>query len=365
MSIVVYSGLPGSGKSYGVTENSLLPAVQSGRVVVTNIELSEKFYEDYPNAEIITFKNHEPEEKENFWSELPAGAVIIIDEAWRWWPSGLKASNMPERIKEFFTMHRHKVSTSGFTQEIVLVTQDAAQLCAFVRNLIEETFRSKKLSALGASKKYRIDVYSGAPTGQNIPDKLRLRQIFGSYKKEIYQYYKSHTMNEGKIAGTEDKADKRGNIFKSPFFRFVFPVALLMVVFGIYSGVQAFKGITAPPKTQIAQAQPVKTEKPVYTMTPQQFEQVQQQLPKKPPEPKLSRTWRIKGVIEGKEKSIVYVSSASGERTLSLNDFCKQAPDWKCTIDNEIVTFYSGFASHNLVADGFSQSVTMAENSVK
>ena len=37
MSIVGYSGLPGSGKSYGVVENVVIPALEAGRHIITNI----------------------------------------------------------------------------------------------------------------------------------------------------------------------------------------------------------------------------------------------------------------------------------------------------------------------------------------
>ena len=31
-------------------------------------------------------------------------AVLVLDEVWRYWPAGLKASNIPENEKEFFAI---------------------------------------------------------------------------------------------------------------------------------------------------------------------------------------------------------------------------------------------------------------------
>jgi len=42
MSILAYTGLPGHGKSYGVVENVILPALRMKRVVYTNIPLNDE-----------------------------------------------------------------------------------------------------------------------------------------------------------------------------------------------------------------------------------------------------------------------------------------------------------------------------------
>ena len=39
MSITAYTGLPGSGKTYGVVQHVIVPALQAGRRVVTNIPM--------------------------------------------------------------------------------------------------------------------------------------------------------------------------------------------------------------------------------------------------------------------------------------------------------------------------------------
>lgn len=151
----------------------------------------------------------------------------------------MKATNIPQCQKEFFTEHRHNVGPDGRTNEIVLVTQDLAQLCAFVRGLVEETYRAVKLTAIGQKNKYRVDVFMGAATGQK-PGKP-MRQLYGSYKPEIYQYYKSHTRNKTDFAaGMEEKADDRANVLKHPLIKFGIPLAVLIMVAGVWKAVAYF-----------------------------------------------------------------------------------------------------------------------------
>jgi zona occludens toxin len=236
MSIVGYSGLPGSGKSYGVVENVIIPALEAGRHVITNIPVKlGRLADDFPQGKVTLFQNREAEENPGFFSleNHPMGVIWVIDEAWRFWKNGSKSVNIPQEQKEFFTEHRHAVGDDGRTNEIVLVTQDLSQLAMFVRQLIEETYRAVKLTAIGQKNRYRVDVYMGAATGQK-PGKP-MRQLYGKYRPEIYQYYKSHTRNKTDFAaGMEEKADGRANILKHPLIRFGIPVFLGVMALGAY-----------------------------------------------------------------------------------------------------------------------------------
>ncbi|MBW4980748.1 hypothetical protein KZZ05_20960, partial [Marinobacter adhaerens] len=95
MSIVGYSGLPGSGKSYGVVENVVIPALEAGRHIITNIPLKlGRLSDDYPQGKVTIFDNKEAENDHTFFDleRHPAGVIWIIDEAWRFWKSGMKAT---------------------------------------------------------------------------------------------------------------------------------------------------------------------------------------------------------------------------------------------------------------------------------
>lgn len=244
MAIEAYVGLPGHGKSYGVVEHVVLPSIMEGRHVVTNIPLErEDILADHgiPGSDITQL----PEdwfERPDMADFVPAGSVLILDELWRRWPSGLKANQASLADKSLLAEHRHRVDSHGRSMRIVLVTQDLSQLSSWVRILIEQTYKMTKLTAIGSAKKYRVDIYLGAPTGQSIPKSKLIRQTFGQYKKEVYKYYSSATQSATGSVGDESNADKRGVIWRSPFiiFSIVAPILgiplFLWYVVGIFAG---------------------------------------------------------------------------------------------------------------------------------
>lgn len=358
MSIVGYSGLPGSGKSYGVVENVVIPALESGRHIITNIPLKlGRLSDDYPKGKVTLFDNRDAEDDPGFFDleRHPAGVIWIIDEAWRFWKSGMKATNIPQNQKEFFTEHRHNVGEDGRTNEIVLVTQDLAQLCAFVRGLVEETYRAVKLTAIGQKNKYRVDVYMGAATGQK-PGKP-MRQLYGSYKPEIYQYYKSHTRNKTDFAaGMEEKADDRANVLKHPLIKFGIPVSILIMVLGVWKAVAYFSpeehtdGTTPATDTQSPgrqNQQPVTATRSAQVA--QQTQVVRANLEGRAPhqvkyeiEPgwlPLSDKWRI----VGKVNDVYWIWGETGTRKVHSRicaRFIKTGEPY-CVIQGKLVTYYS------------------------
>lgn len=351
MSIVGYSGLPGSGKSYGVVENVIIPALESGRHIITNIPLKlGRLSDDYPQGRVTTFDNKEAEDDSGFFDleRHPPGVIWIIDEAWRFWKSGMKAVNIPQCQKEFFTEHRHCVGEDGRTNEIVLVTQDLAQLCAFVRGLVEETYRATKLTAIGQRNKYRVDVYMGAATGQKPGQPMR--QLYGSYKPEVYQYYKSHTRNKTDFAaGMEEKADDRANVLKHPLIKFGIPAALAIVVFSVFRVMaylnpeeaqdnpetpnqQTPQAMTATAVRNAQPARSVKTHLEPRAAHQANFEVEPGWLP-------LSDKWRI----VGKVNDVYWIWGDTGTRKIHSRicaRFQKTGEPF-CVIEGKLVTYYS------------------------
>lgn len=357
MSIVGYSGLPGSGKSYGVVENVVIPALEAGRHIITNIPLKlGRLSDDYPQGKVTIFDNREAEDDPTFFDleRHPAGVIWIIDEAWRFWKSGMKATNIPQCQKEFFTEHRHNVGEDGRTNEIVLVTQDLAQLCAFVRGLVEETYRAVKLTAIGQKNKYRVDVFMGAATGQK-PGKP-MRQLYGSYKPEIYQYYKSHTRNKTDFAaGMEEKADDRANVLKHPLIKFGIPVAVLIMVAGVWKAAAYFspEEHTDSPTPTTEQPTPGTSQLPVTATqsarTARETKAVKASLEGRAPhqvkheiEPgwlPLSNQWRIVGEVN----NVYWIWGETGTRKIHSRNCAKflKTGEPFCVIQGKLVTHYS------------------------
>ena len=56
MSTLAYVGRPGSGKSYAVVENQIMPALKAGIKVVTNIPLiMDEIRKVLPGADVVEF----------------------------------------------------------------------------------------------------------------------------------------------------------------------------------------------------------------------------------------------------------------------------------------------------------------------
>lgn len=219
MTISAYVGLPGAGKSYGVVANAILPALKQGRRVVTNIPLNrDAVRKIVPGGEIVELDIErvatQPETIDEY---CTAGSVVVIDEVWRLWPAGVKSNQVPESFRSLLAEHRHKVDSKGNAMLIILVTQDLQQISAWARSLIETTFVHTQLGHVGANRKYRVASYRGPVGTMDAPDSRRIREMFGTYRKSVYDLYQSHTMREGSGSGANELAvDKRNNVWRSP-----------------------------------------------------------------------------------------------------------------------------------------------------
>lgn len=223
MPIFAYVGLPGAGKSYGVVANQIMPALKAGRLVVTNIPLNEPLIRELvPDANFRSFDVEGlAQEPDKIDEVFPPGCVAVIDEAWRLWPAGVKTDKVPTAFKSWLAESRHRLGEDGKAMQVCIVTQDLAQLGAFSRMLVEQTFHHAKLGNLGLRGSYRVSVYQGAVTGQTPPQSKLITQSVGRYNKRITALYQSHTMSEAKNGNVDEApVDNRGVIWRRPGFIF-------------------------------------------------------------------------------------------------------------------------------------------------
>lgn len=242
MSISAYVGLPGHGKSYGVVENVIIPALKQGRRVFTNIPFYEDlFIKDFGLAP-VPFTTKEVQDNPDWFTQVfIAGSVLVFDEIWRLWPAGLKANNFLEKHKEFLAEHRHFVGDDGFSTEIYLVTQDLSQVANFPRSLVETTYRMVKRISVGFDKRFRVDIYEGAVTGAKPPASKRVRELHGGkFTEKIYKYYKSHTKSQTGLAGNETRIDQRNNALG----RLSIKLGILLFIVAIPFLIYAFSSVT-------------------------------------------------------------------------------------------------------------------------
>lgn len=299
MAIDAYTGLPRSGKSYSVVKNVILPSLREGRHVYTNIPLTDRLKEEYPGQshQLAADWFKDP----NLCDSFPPGAVVILDELWRRWPSGMKTNMVNFKDKEFLAEHGHNVDEFGNTTRVVLVSQDLSQIAAFARELVSVTYRSTKLDAVGADKRFRVDIYQGAVTGQKPPKSQFVRSVFDKYEDQYYVYYKSSTKSVTGEVGNESRADKRANVWRSPWIiaslvaPFLLGPPLLWYIYTLFFGGM---GLVEEERKEPVQAQSSLVNPLPPEMAPAQVVTVTSLPPALPERPLESPTWRVAGYIE-------------------------------------------------------------------
>ena len=239
MTTYAYVGLPGSGKSYSVVENQILPALKQGRRVVTNIPLHVHKIRALPgleDAQIVEFPldavKAEPHRMNEF---VTPGSLFVLDEAMRLWPAGEKVNKVPDEFKFLLSEHRHQVDAKGNATQIVIVIQDLGNLGAWACRFIDSTFAHQKLSSVGAKGSFRVDIFQGPVKGPKYPISQRQRMTLGRYKPDIWNLYKSHMFSESDIAGANEKSmDNRATLFKRWGVMLGIPLGVICVIVGLH-----------------------------------------------------------------------------------------------------------------------------------
>ncbi|MBH3382256.1 zonular occludens toxin domain-containing protein [Pseudomonas asiatica] len=336
MAIHAYVGKPGSGKSYGVVERVVIPSLKQGRHVVTNIPL---------NAELLLadFGGSIETLPDDWWDRpdltefTKNGCVLILDELWRRWPSGMTVSKANVNDKALLAEHRHMVDDKGNSMRIVLVTQDLSQLASWARTLVETTFVVKKYT----KKLYRVNAYSGVVTGDSPPKSKLIRQAAGRYKKEVFAYYKSATKSATGDVGDESVADKSGSFLRSYTLWIVIVVAVVGIPYGIYNVKNFFN------PSGVSQKQSEDTHAPNQSPSIHQV----------PAKPKIvySQNWRLSGFVhpstpdpDSKDISVAVLVSPYGRTRYIVFSSCRYYADFKeayCDVDGERVTSWTAGGS--------------------
>lgn len=250
MPIKAYVGLQRSGKTYEVTSVVIYNALKIGRRVVSNIAglnqdeyyrlLSEDGFEvdklgticKVSNEQVLApdFWLNEDDFKAGKPTFLQAGDFLVLDEIWRFW-DGFNSKDslgnkMPMSVLNFFRMHGHFTHpVTGLTCEMAFITQDIMDCGRKLRGVIDETYRTTKLTAVGSTKRYRVDVF----TRSRITTKPT-KSLFGAYNERYFNLYKSHSQQkEGDADPREVSTDKRGNILSGKLFIFGVPLALIIL----------------------------------------------------------------------------------------------------------------------------------------
>lgn len=215
-------GKPGSGKSYSVMADVVIPALKDGRRVLTNIdgafdkmcrvrlaahlgltteELDERYYA-LTEDEIRTGA---------CWGLVQARDIYVIDEVQRYWPGGSLKPTDPKAF-EFFGEHRH------YGCDIHCITINPSNYQSPMRSYAEVSHSYKKLGVFGLNSRYiRRDYASPVPD-----EDAEVSSSHGKYKKQIFGFYKSVTADGNNVVA------KQKNVLKTP--KVIIALLFLVVV---------------------------------------------------------------------------------------------------------------------------------------
>lgn len=226
MSIFVHHGAPGSYKTSGALWLRLLPAIKSGRPIVTNIRglklgviakhlgINESdivfiFVDtDHPNGRIHLAK---------FWHWAPKDAFIFIDECGRIWspkltmanlkaldtPSDLVEEGRPETFEVAFDMHRHH----GW--DICLTTPNISKVHGMIRDAAEIGYRHFNRATMGLGAKFTLTTHDATNSG--LQDSHATTREIKKVPKYVFKMYQSTTTGKARdtLAGTPFWKDRK------------------------------------------------------------------------------------------------------------------------------------------------------------
>ncbi|NOR69247.1 MAG: hypothetical protein GQ532_06055 [Methylomarinum sp.] len=224
-------GAPGGGKSYEAVVYHVLPALKSGRKVITNLPLNLEVFkaidENYislievrnkslavpteikPSSSSKTFEGaltsmftgssvvlsvnsypfSNPCDYSDKWRhpDTGAGPLYVIDEC----HIALPYSGTILEVEHWYSLHRHE------SADVLLITQSYSKINKAIRDLVQVVYQVRKNTAIGSQSSYTRKVRDGI-RGEVVNSSVR------QYQKRYFKYYQSYTRGGGSELAAND-----------------------------------------------------------------------------------------------------------------------------------------------------------------
>ncbi|MBK0415149.1 hypothetical protein JD974_12115 [Chromobacterium haemolyticum] len=182
--IYLITAVPGSGKTLYTLEWLKEKSEQENRqVYVSGIPLTDE------GKKVLDWKELDDPEK---WYELPAGAIVVIDECQRVFPVRRSGNGVPKHVSMFET-HRH------LGIDVVLITQHPSLMDSHIRKLVGT--HKHLIRMFGAQRSTLATWQEGIQENPNNKSALKncLDKKTFVYPKHVYSWYKSSEMHTHKL----------------------------------------------------------------------------------------------------------------------------------------------------------------------
>lgn len=371
-------GIPGSGKSYEAVVYHVLPMLQAGRKVITNLPLIVEMFaaidpaflplielrrrpksvmgtwdadamDDSGNGSAFKLfddqgDQHKPAESVtvfgHVWdyyttwkhSETGQGPVIIIDEC----HLALPAVGTDKQVVEFFKLHRH------FNVDVLLMTQSFRDINQPIARLMAMLIKCRKADILGKKNEYVRKVHAGY-RGAVISTEVR------PYKAQFFPLYKSHTQgNSVSEAGAQDVSPLSVKLRRYTWAFWIFTAIVIAAMYWPKGEKDKVQKTSDMPWVKEMKANPRYTPLPVPEPTPaapKPATQAQAPAPLQPasaedpnavPEPFASKVLHLTGRITLRGQNVyTFAISNSGQRisTVDSRDLIQMGYTWQPLTD--------------------------------
>lgn len=228
MNTLIY-GQIGAGKTYFSIKEFIIPALNEGRFVYTNLDFNHKFefdvwskFSNYLNKDVSKFINVVPETSQFLerlkllsyderGSRLPHRSVVVVDEAHQVF-NYLDTLKIPRQVWEFLAYSRH------FGIDLVFITQSPELLSKFIPNLCNNFLYLYSLKQNSSFLKDRYKVQVRANFGGAI-----LQTKYPKFDKKIFTLYRSY------ISDSDEGIFKRSLLMQG-WAKPAFGLALIFIV---------------------------------------------------------------------------------------------------------------------------------------
>ena len=384
MTAVIHHGPPGSYKSFSIVQNVVIPALQQGRTVCTNIRglndidrIRSAMGVDIPDSARLICIKHDSEDgfqyMARFFQWAPIGALIVMDEGQRVYPTRLKSLaefdtpadqretldsgvQRPATVENAFDQHRH------MNWDIYISTTNIGKIHKEVRAVAEFGYRHREMSGVlpwwkNSWREFKHDPEtSGKSVSHYIGTPVRRKA-----DPRVFECYQSTAT--GKAKGSNENK----SVFSDPKLRVFLGIIAAALIYFFYSVAQVvdrLSGDSPLPDSQAGSARivsdrnvdPVGTDShgPAHdpavtpgtdsyfdtfrkTVIPDYSAAAYMQLVE-------SKEWKLTGVIQGR-RSVALLRSLKKTREIELYGNCYFEPrenDWLCLFHGELVAAYTG-----------------------
>ncbi|HGE8265732.1 TPA: zonular occludens toxin domain-containing protein [Aeromonas hydrophila] len=229
--IFFHEGMPRSGKSYESLVKHIIPALAKGRAVDAYLYgLDHEKIAGLAGIELDRCKELlvelTTEQASECWKVCRDNALVVLDEAHKFWPSGRKRP--PEEMCNLVAEHGHR------GMDMLFMSQTFNSVHKVIQDRTNKKITFTKLDSVGMEKRYNWTAYQGTlgTRGSNtFVTFSKMDSGVGKYDEKFFGTYKSHVSEE---IQTGNYKDERFNFFNKKSVKFGLPLVLLAFVGGIY-----------------------------------------------------------------------------------------------------------------------------------